>query len=144
LKIIATASYPMPTTLRTYNIFCWNSSPIKKLTELYWCGHTNGWRLKPLIKKTKEKRFIKLKKLKKYKKMSLANVQGKLNRNEMKNVMAGYSGSGPCKSSCEKWNTSTSKYDSGSCSQGTVTIGNTTATTCDCSLPGGSSCYKES
>ncbi len=77
------------------------------------------------------------------KKMSLANIQGKLSRNEMKNVVAGYSGTGPCKASCTRWNTSTLVFDTGTCSQGTVTIGNTTAVTCDCSLSGGSSCFKD-
>jgi len=33
------------------NIFCWNSSPIEKPTELHWYAHVGGWRPKPALLK---------------------------------------------------------------------------------------------
>lgn len=64
-----------------------------------------------------------------------------LSRDEMKKVMGGDESIDPeggitCKTACYKPGVS-----SGTCSEGIVTIGNTTAKTCDCSISGGSSCY---
>jgi hypothetical protein len=66
-----------------------------------------------------------------------------LSRDEMKNVMGGFQpgGAPTCKTECSKWDSEAMAIKYGSCSQGTQTIGNTTAITCDCSLSSGSSCY---
>ena len=49
-------------------------------------------------------------------KMSLANIQGKLSRSEMKNIMAGSGGSGNCSySSCTVYDSLTGQTYSGSC-----------------------------
>lgn len=76
-------------------------------------------------------------------KMNLVNIQGKLSRTEMKNIMAGSGGgtSDPtCKTSCYKWNTGTLSMDYGTCSVVTNHVGNETIKSCDCSLSGGSNC----
>lgn len=66
------------------------------------------------------------------KKMSLATVQGKLNRAEMKNIMAGGADlATTCKTSCSKKVGAT--IYAGHCSQ--------SGSLCSCSVEGGSSCY---
>ena len=56
----------------------------------------------------------------------------------MKNVKGGYvQDDSGCKTNCYRWENGTST--SGTCSQSTVTVGNTTATTCDCSITGATS-----
>ena len=59
----------------------------------------------------------------------------------MKKVMGGNppDDGGGCKTACYKWEGSS--MSSGTCTAGTVTIGNTTAATCDCSITGATSCY---
>lgn len=63
-----------------------------------------------------------------------------MSQNEMKKVMGGNppeGGGTTCKTACYKVGES-----SGTCTAGTVTIGNTTATTCNCSITGATSCYE--
>jgi len=64
------------------------------------------------------------------------NKMKTLSRNEMKKIMGGNAPEVGCKTACYKYG-----YDSGTCTAGTVTIGNTTAATCDCSITGATSCY---
>ena len=40
-------------SIEVYNIFCWNSSPTEKPTELHWYAHAGGWRPEPLMLKAK-------------------------------------------------------------------------------------------
>ena len=72
-------------------------------------------------------------------KMSLANIQGKLSRTVMKNIMAG---SGVCNSSCSGWNSSTPSMQFGTCSTITTQVGNVRIDSCACSLSNGSSCNR--
>ena len=86
-------SSPMPTALRTYNIFFWNSTLKEKPggTKLMWPHWLRG-RPKPLmLKATGRNNFFQRIKFKtmQLQKMSLANIKGKLSRAEMKNIMAG-------------------------------------------------------
>jgi len=68
----------------------------------------------------------------KSKKMSLANIQGKLSRAEMKNIMAG-SGTGNCKSSiCTVYDSSTGKTYNGNCGYYNLSPGNPLTATCEC------------
>lgn len=61
-----------------------------------------------------------------------------LSRDEMKKVMGGFApddGGITCKTACYKVGEPT-----GTCTKNAVTIGNTTAYTCDCSISGATSC----
>lgn len=63
-----------------------------------------------------------------------------LSRDEMKKVMGGTAPNddgGICKTHCYRYQNGTST--SGTCTEVTVTIGNTTAKTCDCSITGATS-----
>lgn len=89
-------------TLRIYNIFCWNSSPIKKPCGTIRCCNIVAGRPKPLMLKAKAQTIFINFKIKKMKttKMSLANIQGKFSRTEMKSILAGGSGGGSCATEC--------------------------------------------
>jgi len=58
----------MPTAIRIYNIFFWNSSLKEKPTELHWYAHADGWQQKPVMLKNKgANNFYQILKIKKCK-----------------------------------------------------------------------------
>jgi hypothetical protein len=88
----------MLTALRIYNIFYLNKQQVENSLDAYACWlQTTGCQTKPMPLTLKAKATtilinFKFKKMQ-TQKMSLANMQGKLSRAEMKNIMAG---SGTC------------------------------------------------
>ena len=64
-------------------------------------------------------------------KMSLANIQGKLSRAEMKNIMAG-SGSKCSYSGCTVYDSYTGKTYAGSCGYISAVPGNPLTSNCEC------------
>jgi hypothetical protein len=73
------------------DIFFWNSTLKEKLCGTMHCCNTVAGQPTPLMLKAKAETILLIKKTKKMqtKKMSLANIKGKLSRTEMKNIMAG-------------------------------------------------------